>query len=57
MKSRAEVAAKGKRHDVKDKKKEEMGQTMNDPTLEGRDENKIGRIQRKTHQADDGIKK
>jgi hypothetical protein len=57
MKSSAPVAAKGKLHDAEDKKKREMGQTMNDPTLEGKDENKVGRIQRKTRQTDTGIKK
>jgi hypothetical protein len=30
---------------------------MNDPTLEGKDENTIGRFERKTRQADNGLKK
>jgi len=57
MKSSAEVAVKGKFHQAKGKTKEESGKVMNDPTLEGKDENKVGRFQRKTRQADTGIKK
>ena len=57
MKSSAEVAAKGKFHEVKGKTKDEVGKLMDDPTLEGKDENKVGRVQRKTHEADKGIKK
>jgi hypothetical protein len=34
--------------DVKGKPKEALGKVMNDPTLEGKDENKVGRVQRKT---------
>jgi uncharacterized protein YjbJ (UPF0337 family) len=57
MKSSAEVAVKGKFHEVKGKTKDEVGKLMDDPTLEGKDENKVGRVQRKTHEADKGIKK
>jgi len=57
MKSSAEVAVKGKLHEVRGKTKEELGKLMNDPTLEGKDENKVGRVQRKARQADNGIKK
>jgi uncharacterized protein YjbJ (UPF0337 family) len=46
MKSSAEDKVKGKLHEVKGKTKEELGKLMNDPTLEGIDENKVGRIQR-----------
>ena len=38
---------KGKLGEVKSKTKKELGK-LNDPTLDGKDENKIGRIQRKT---------
>ena len=38
---------KGKFAAVKGKTKKELGK-MNDPTLEGKDENKVGRVQRKT---------
>jgi len=57
MKSSAQVAVKYKFHEVKGKTKEEVGKLMDDPTLEGKDENKVGRVQRKTRQADDGIEK
>ncbi len=57
MKSSADVAAKGKLHAVHGKTKEELGKVMDDPTLEGKDENKVGRVQRKTRHADNGIKK
>jgi uncharacterized protein YjbJ (UPF0337 family) len=57
MKSSAGVAVKGKFHTGKGKTKEELGKVMNDPTLEGKDENKVGRVQRKPVQVDNGIKK
>ena len=46
MKSRAKVP-------VKSKTKEKPGKLMTDPTLDGKDENKVGRVQRKTPQARD----
>jgi len=57
MKSSAEVAAKGKFQEVKGKSKEELGKVMDDPTLEGKDENKVGRVQRKTRPADNSIER
>ena len=42
---------------MKGKTKEGEAQPMDDPTLEGKDENKVGRVQRKTRQADNGMKK
>lgn len=57
MKSSREVAFKPKVHGSKGIAKEKLGKVMNDPTLEGKDENKVGRIQRKAFQADTGIKK
>jgi uncharacterized protein YjbJ (UPF0337 family) len=57
MKSSAAVAVKGKFHEAKGKTQEEPGKLINDPTLEGKDENKVGRFQRKSRQADNGIKK
>ena len=57
MKSGAEVAVKRKSHEVQRKTKEELGKVINDPTLEGRDENKVGRIQRKTLPVDTDLKK
>ena len=32
---------------IKGKTKERLGKPMNDPTLEGKDENKVGRVQEK----------
>jgi hypothetical protein len=57
MKSGAEVAVKRKSHEVQRKTKEELGKVINDPTLEGRDENKVGRIQRKTLPVGTDLKK
>ncbi len=57
MKSSPEVAFKAKVHGSKGMAKEKLGKVMNDPTLEGKDENKVGRIQRKVFQADTSIKK
>ncbi len=39
---------KGKVHEVKGETNEKFRKVTNDPTLEGKDENKVGRIQRKT---------
>jgi hypothetical protein len=57
MKSSAKVAVKSRSREVKRKTREEMEKSMSDPTLQGKDENKVGRIQRKTSQADNGITK
>jgi uncharacterized protein YjbJ (UPF0337 family) len=43
---------KGKFHEVEGKTNERSRKLTNDPTLEGRDENKVGRIQRKIRPAD-----
>jgi hypothetical protein len=45
MKASTNNAAKGKFHEVKREKR--LRKLMNDPTLEGKDENKVGRVQRK----------
>ena len=57
MKSNPQVALKAKVHGSKGKAKEKFGQVMNDPTLEGKDENKVGRFQSKAVQAGAGVKK
>ena len=57
MKSSADNQVKGKFHEVKGRTKEQLAKLMNDPTLEGKDENTIGRFERKTRQADNGLKK
>jgi len=51
MKSRPKVAVKGKSHEVKSQTKGELRKLMDDPTLEGKDENKVGRVQSKTRPA------
>jgi uncharacterized protein YjbJ (UPF0337 family) len=50
MKSSTEGEVKGKFQEVRGKTKRELGK-LNDPTLDGKDENKVGRVQRKTGQA------
>jgi uncharacterized protein YjbJ (UPF0337 family) len=51
------------RDEVRDKFQEVKGRTkkklrkLNDPTLEGKDENKVGRVQRKTGQAENVLEK
>jgi uncharacterized protein YjbJ (UPF0337 family) len=50
MKSSTADEVKGKFQEVKGKTKKELGK-VNDPTLDGKDENKVGRVQRKTGQA------
>ena len=57
MKSSAKVAVESKSREVKRKTRDEMGKSMSDPTLEGKDENKVGRVQRKTSQSGDDIRK
>jgi uncharacterized protein YjbJ (UPF0337 family) len=57
MKSSTEDKVKSKFHQMKDKTKKELGKLMNDPTLEGKDENKVGRVQRKTSQAGNSFEK
>jgi len=57
MKSSTDIAVKGRSHEVKRKTKEELGKVINDPTLEGKDENTVGRIQPKIYQADTSVKK
>ena len=47
MKSRTENGTETNRHKVKDKTEKRLQKLMKDPTLEGRDENKVGRIPEK----------
>jgi hypothetical protein len=56
MKSSTGDEVKGKFQEVKSKTKKELAK-LNDPTLEGRDENKVGRVQRKTRQAENVLEK
>jgi uncharacterized protein YjbJ (UPF0337 family) len=46
MKSSTKDEVKGTFQEVKGETKKELGK-MNDPTLEGKDENKVGRVPRK----------
>ena len=50
MKASTNNGAKGKFHEVKREPKERLRKLMNDPTLEGKDENKVGRIERRIDQ-------
>ena len=47
MKASTDNGAKGKFQQVKCETNERLRKLMNDPTLEGKDENKVGRVQRK----------
>ncbi len=44
MKSRTKKGAENSLHKVKDKAEKRLQKRMRDPTLEGKDENKVGRI-------------
>ena len=47
MKSRTKNEAENNLHKVKDKTEKPLQKRMKDPTLEGKDENKVGRIPEK----------
>lgn len=57
MKSSIGVAVKGRFSKSKGQNQGRVGKVMNDPTLEGKDENKVGRIQRKSLRDANGTKK
>jgi len=52
MKANTNGEVKGKVHEVKSEINKKFGKLTTDPTLEGKDENKIGRIQRKSGRAE-----
>ena len=52
MKAGTNNGSKGKFHQVKRDTNERLRNLMNDPTLEGKDENKVGRVQRKIDRAE-----
>ena len=56
MKSSTKDEVKDKFQEVKGETKKEL-EKINDPTLEGKDENKVGRVQRKTDQAENVLEK
>jgi hypothetical protein len=47
MKTRSKDKADGSFHKVKGKREKRLRKAMKDPTLEGKDENKVGRVQEK----------
>ena len=47
MKASTNDEVKGKFHEVKGETNEKLRKLMNEPTLEGKDENKVGRVQRR----------
>jgi uncharacterized protein YjbJ (UPF0337 family) len=57
MKASTNDKVKGKSHELKGKTNEKLRKLMNDPTLEGRDENTVGRVARKTGLAEKAIEK
>jgi hypothetical protein len=57
MKSSTAVAVKNKLHDAKRKTKVELVNLINDPCLDGKDENTVGRVQGKSRKTDNDIKK
>jgi hypothetical protein len=57
MKSSIGLAAKGKFSKSEGQNQGRVGKVMNDPTLEGKDENKVGRVQRKSLRDANGAKK
>ena len=57
MKASTNDEVKGKFHEVKGESNEKLRKLTNDPTLEGKDENKVGRIQRKIGRAEKTLEK
>lgn len=57
MKASTNDEVKSKFHEVKGEGSEKLRKLTNDPTLEGRDENKVGRIQRKIGRAEKALEK
>ena len=57
MKSSTNGEVKGKFHEVKVETNEKVRKLTDDPTLEGRDENKVGRVQRKIGRAEKALEK
>jgi uncharacterized protein YjbJ (UPF0337 family) len=56
MKSSTKDEVKGQLCEVKGKTKERWGKLMNDPTLEGKDENTVGRVQERIGQGKEASK-
>ena len=56
MKASINDEVKGKIHEVGETN-EKFRKLMNDPTLEGKDKNKVGRVQRKIGRAEKALEK
>jgi hypothetical protein len=57
MKASIGAKVKSRLHEVKGETDEKVRKLMNDPTLEGKDENKIGRFQSKIGRAEKPLEK
>jgi uncharacterized protein YjbJ (UPF0337 family) len=57
MKASTNGEVNGNVHEVKGETKEKLRKLTNDPTLEGKDENKVGRVQRKIGCAEIALEK
>jgi uncharacterized protein YjbJ (UPF0337 family) len=57
MKASTNDEVKGKFHEVKGETNEKLRKLMNDPTLEGKDENKVGRVQRRIGRTEKALEK
>lgn len=57
MKASANDTVKGKFRKGKGETHEKLRKLTNDPTLEGKDENKVGRVERKIGHAEEALEK
>jgi uncharacterized protein YjbJ (UPF0337 family) len=57
MKASTNDEVKGKFREVQGETNEKLRRPTNDPTLEGKDENKVGRVQRKIGRAEKALEK
>ena len=57
MKASTKDGVKGKFHAVKADTNEKLRKLMNDPSLEGKGENKVGRVQRKIGRYGESLRK
>ena len=57
MKAIANDAGKGSCHDIEGETNEEVQELTEDPTLEGRDENTVGRVEPKVGRTEKALEK
>jgi len=57
LKASTNEKVKSKLREPKGETHQKLGKLTNDPTLEGRDENKVGRIERKISRAEKALEK